>query len=179
MIRLTQTTSLQQKMAPQLIQSLRLLQMPTLELEQLIQQELQINPLLELEERLEDETETEEDPAEEAEENEEPEEDLEELEFEDTDLDKDEFDEDDWDDYLNDSGYSSPREEHDPNIEEWENDGANQTSLEETLKEQLLLTDLSEAARAIGEYIIGNIDEDDELGLSLVPLLLGQPMQRA
>ena len=160
MIRLTQTTSLQQKMAPQLIQSLRLLQMPTLELEQLIQQELQINPLLELEERLEDETEIEENSAEETEENEEPEEDLEELEFEDTDLDKDEFDEDDWDDYLNDSGYSSPREEHDTNIEEWENDGANQTSLEETLKEQLLLTDLSEVDRAIGEYIIGNIDED-------------------
>ena len=50
MIRLTQTTSLHQKMAPQLIQSLRLLQMPTLELEQVIQQELEINPLLELNE---------------------------------------------------------------------------------------------------------------------------------
>ena len=48
MIRLTQTASLQQRMAPQLIQSLRLLQMPTLELEQLIQQELEINPLLEM-----------------------------------------------------------------------------------------------------------------------------------
>ena len=52
MIRLqhTQTTSLQQKLAPQLIQSLRLLQMPTLELEQLIQQELEMNPLLEIDE---------------------------------------------------------------------------------------------------------------------------------
>ena len=44
MIRLSQTVSLQQKMAPQLIQSLRLLQMPTLELELLIQQELEMNP---------------------------------------------------------------------------------------------------------------------------------------
>ena len=47
MIRLTQQTSLQQKMAPQLIHYLRLLQMPTIELEQAIQQELEINPLLE------------------------------------------------------------------------------------------------------------------------------------
>jgi RNA polymerase sigma-54 factor len=52
MIRLTQTTSLQQKMAPQLIHSLRLLQMPTLELGQIIQQELEINPLLEIVEEM-------------------------------------------------------------------------------------------------------------------------------
>ena len=42
----TQTLSQKLKLAPQLIHSLRLLQMPTLDLEQLIQQELEINPLL-------------------------------------------------------------------------------------------------------------------------------------
>ncbi len=47
MARLTQSMRLQQKMAPQLIQSLRLLQMPTLELELMIRQELEINPMLE------------------------------------------------------------------------------------------------------------------------------------
>jgi len=175
MIRLTQTASLQQKMAPQLIQSLRLLQMPTLELEQLIQQELEINPLLEVVEDVEQEMEDEEEEEEEeedwdgddamekedeAEQSEEDAEKLEELEFDDADLDTDQFDEEDWNEYLNESGYSSPQEEFDPNVEDWENDGASQKSLEDALREQLLLTDLSEDDRAIGEYIIGNIDED-------------------
>ena len=65
MIGLRQNISLQQKMAPQLIQSLRLLQMPTLELEQLIQQELEMNPLLELNEEVEQDQEEEKEPEEE------------------------------------------------------------------------------------------------------------------
>ena len=172
MIRLTQTASLQQKMAPQLIQSLRLLQMPSLELEQLIQQELEINPLLEISEEpeqeeeewdLEEEEEAKDDTSDSEDEPEpelEDEPELEELEFDDADMDDGQFDEEDWKDYLNDSGYSTPQEEFDPNIEEWENDGANQQSLEEELNEQLLLTDLSDDERVIGQYIIGNIDED-------------------
>lgn len=165
MIRLTQTASLQQKMAPQLIQSLRLLQMPSLELEQLIQQELEINPLLEISEEMEQDEEEEEwdlddDPDDEEDPDPEEEAELEELEFDDADMDDGRFDEDDWNEYLNDSGYSSPQEEFDPNIEEWENDGAEQQSLEEELGAQLLLTDLSDEDREVGKYIIGNIDED-------------------
>ena len=165
MIRLTQTTSLQQKMAPQLIQSLRLLQMATLELEQLIQQELEINPLLEIAEEMDQDGEEEGEDAEaesddETDELEEDLDELEELEFEETDLDNDQFDEDDWSEYLNDAGYSSSPEEFDPNVEEWDNDGASQKSLEDDLRDQLLLTDLSGADLSIGEYIIGNIDED-------------------
>ena len=45
-----QSQVLQQKLAPQLIQSLHMLQMPTLELAELIRQELEINPLLEIDE---------------------------------------------------------------------------------------------------------------------------------
>ena len=45
-------------------------------------------------------------------------------------------------------------------MEDWQNDGMSQRSLEEDLLEQLLLTDLSSEDRIIGEYIIGNIDED-------------------
>lgn len=170
MIRLAQTASLQQKMAPQLIQSLRLLQMPTLELEQLIQQELEINPLLELneeqEENQEEETTEETEPTETAEETEEAEASAEEeaaddeLDFDEADLDKDQFDEEDWNEFLNESGYVSTKEEFDPNVEEWDNQGASQVSLEDTLKEQLLLSELNEAERQIGEFIIGNIDED-------------------
>jgi len=172
MIRLTQTASLQQKMAPQLIQSLRLLQMPSLELEQMIQQELEINPLLELSEESEqdedewDLDEEEDSPEETPDAKDEPEPEvqdepeLEELEFEDANIDDGKFDEEDWSDYLNDSGYSTPQEEFDPNIEEWENDGANQQSLEQELQEQLLLSGLSEDDRAIAQYIIGNIDDE-------------------
>ena len=173
MIRLAQTASLQQKMAPQLIQSLRLLQMPTLELQQLIQQELEINPLLELneeqetdqEEESEDTEETEQtEPTDEkneqdasAEEEEGPDE---ELDFDEADLDKDQFDEEDWNEFLNESGYVSTKEEFDPNVEEWDNQGASQVSLEDTLKDQILLSGLDEAGQTIGEFIIGNIDED-------------------
>lgn len=169
MIRLVQTASLQQKMAPQLIQSLRLLQMPTLELEQMIQQELEINPLLELsEEQEEDSEETEEEEAEQTETSEETDEaeasaeeesTEEELDFDEADLDN-QFDEDDWNEFLNESGYVGTKEEFDPNVEEWDNQGASQISLEDTLKEQLLLSELDEADRQVGEFIIGNIDED-------------------
>lgn len=47
MLRISQNLSLQQKMAPQLIQSLQLLQMSTLELELEIKQQMELNPLLE------------------------------------------------------------------------------------------------------------------------------------
>ena len=177
MIRLqhTQTIGLQQKLAPQLIQSLRLLQMPTLELELLIRQELEINPLLEIDEEVDQDLEEEEPEAEldtreegeEEEESEQEEESLEELEFEEPDLDKDQFDEQDWDHYLSESGYSSPSEEFDPNVEDWNNDNADRQSLEGALLEQLLLTDLSEDERVIAEYLIGNIDEDGFLGCPL------------
>ena len=164
MIRLTQTASLQQKMAPQLIQSLRLLQMPSLELEQIIQQELQINPLLEVAEEGEDEDDEldleDEGDDEEADEETEEAKEEEELEFEDSDLDDGQFDEDYWSEYLNDSGHASPAEEFDPNVEDWDNDGASQRVLEDDLRDQLLLTDLAGADWAIGEYLIGNIDED-------------------
>ena len=45
MLRLSQNLSMQQRMAPQLIQSLQLLQMSTLELELEIKQQMEINPL--------------------------------------------------------------------------------------------------------------------------------------
>jgi RNA polymerase sigma-54 factor len=181
MIRLqhTQTTSLQQKLAPQLIQSLRLLQMPTLELEQLIQQELEMNPMLEIDEETNQDLEDSVAPEQESqatdsetEETSEPESDpttedserLDEMAFDDADLTKkDQFDENDWDHYLNESGYSSPREEFDPNVEDWTHDGASLKSLEDQLREQLLLTDLKDGDRIIADYLIGNIDEDGYL----------------
>ncbi len=168
-----QSQVVHQKLAPQLIQSLRLLQLPTPELERLIQQELEINPLLEIDEdaildleQEEPEGELAEEPEDEAR-DEEP---LEELEFEESDLDtldKDLFDAQDWDHYFNESGYASPRGEFDPNVEDWHNDLTSQKTLKDSLLEQLTLTDLSPTDRAIAEYLIGNIDEDGFLECAL------------
>ena len=167
MIQLTQTVSLQQKLAPQLIQSLRLLQMASLELEQLIQQELQTNPLLEVSEetgREEEEWGLESEDAEaddsDAGRKEADDADPPELEFGDAAMADGRFDEKQWNELLNDAGYPAPRQEFDPNAEDWEYDGAEQQSLEAELRAQLSLTDLGVGERKIGEYIIGNIDED-------------------
>ena len=168
----TQSQLIQQKLAPQLIQSLRLLQLPTLELAELIQQELEINPLLEIDEDVTLDLEQEEPKAElddETENEDQDEEPVEELEFEDSDLDtlnSDVFDEHDWDHYLNESGYASPREEFESNTEDWHNDRTIEKTLRDSLLEQVAITDLSPNDRIIAEYLIGNIGEDGFLGCS-------------
>ena len=168
----TQSQLIQQKLAPQLIQSLRLLQLPTLELAELIQQELEINPLLEIDEDITLDLEQEEPKAElddETENEDQDEEPVEELEFEDSDLDtlnSDVFDEHDWDHYLNESGYASPREEFESNTEDWHNDRTIEKTLRDSLLEQVAITDLSPNDRIIAEYLIGNIGEDGFLGCS-------------
>ena len=160
MLRIAQNLSLQQKMAPQLIQSLQLLQMSTLELELEIKQQLELNPLLE--ETMEQREEVEE-PAEEVEALKEEEELPQESE------------EVDWDALLDDQfdtgSYNSERTEYDPN---WEVDREPQENritaippLVEQLHEQLALGDLSIELRQIGEYIIGNLDDRGYLGCSV------------
>ncbi|MEC7227472.1 MAG: hypothetical protein VXW00_11430, partial [Candidatus Latescibacterota bacterium] len=147
-------------MAPQLIQSLQLLQMSTLELELEIKQQLELNPLLE--ETMEQREEVEE-PAEEVEALKEEEELPQESE------------EVDWDALLDDQfdtgSYNSERTEYDPN---WEVDREPQENritaippLVEQLHEQLALGDLSIELREIGEYIIGNLDDRGYLGCSV------------
>lgn len=166
-----QSQMLQQKLAPQLIQSLHLLQMPTLELAELIRQELEINPLLEIDEDANRDLEQEEPEAELDDEDDTEEQDeapLEELDFEELDLntlDTDVFDEQDWDHYLNESGYASPREEFE-SIEDRHNDSTTQKTLRDSLLEQVAVTDLSPSDRIIAEYLICNIDEDGFLGCS-------------
>ena len=169
----TQSQMLQQKLAPQLIQSLHLLQLPTLELAELVQQELEVNPLLEIDEDATQDLEQEEEPKDELEdetEDEDRDEDpIEELEFEDADLDtldSDVFDEQDWDHYLNESGYASPREEFEA-YEDHYNESTTQKTLRDSLLEQAAITDLSPSDRIIAEYLIFNIDEDGFLGCAI------------
>jgi RNA polymerase sigma-54 factor len=160
MLRISQNMSLQQKMAPQLIQSLQLLQMSTLELELEIKQQLELNPLLE-------------ESMEQLEESEEPKEEVEAVK-EEEELPQ-ETEEVDWDAMLDeqfDTGsYNSERTEYDPN---WEVDREPQENritaippLVEQLHEQLALSELSLEDREIGEYIIGNLDDRGYLGCSV------------
>ncbi|MCB2230894.1 RNA polymerase factor sigma-54 [bacterium] len=137
-------------LAPQLIQSLKMLQMPLLKLEQTLRHELAINPLLEEVEELDTEQE------------------LEEGEFELTE-EKKKDDEVDWDEYLydDDEGYKV-REQREYPEETFEGAGsARQENLYDHLNEQMAFLKLSDEEQLIGQYIIGNIAPDGYLTISV------------
>ena len=163
MLRLSQNLSLQQRMAPQLIQSLQLLQMSTLELELEIKHQLEINPLLEETADLDEE-----DPEPEPEELETPEQEaaLEEQELKEEEVPED-LDEIDWDalldDQLDQNSYNEETTEYDPDWEQDREPRENRITtvapLIELLREQLLVSDLEGADVETAEFIIGNIDD--------------------
>jgi len=137
---------LKQTLAPQLIQSLRLLQMPILRLEQVIRQELSTNPLLE-----------EVEPTEEREEVADVRENEEEAQV-DPQLDKI-----NWDDYLGDENEIPFREERDKGEKRWERTPVLEKTLYDHLIEQLHFSKLDKEEVKIGEYIIGNINDSGYL----------------
>ncbi len=143
---------LRQMLAPQLIQSLKMLQMPALKLEQTIRHELATNPLLEEVEELQtDEQEFDR-----------------EAEF-DVAGDETKTDENvDWDQFFNDDdeGYkvSQPREETE---DRFEGPAALEPTLFSHLTEQLNMLKLTEEEHLIAEYIIGNIAPDGYLTISV------------
>ncbi len=144
-----------QKLSPQQIQMIKLLEVPTLQIEQRIKKELEENPALE-EGTEEEEVHTE----------------PEEEQFEETDKDQDEFTIDDYieddeiPDYrLQEKNYSK---DDDKRIEIPFSVGA---SFHEHLESQLSLRDLTEKQKILGEYIIGNIDEDGYLRRELVNIV--------
>lgn len=158
-MKLTQYLALQQKLAPQLIHSLQLLQLPTLELEQVVKQQLELNPLLEVEEESEEELE------EESEEELEESADLELEETDDSDAELDfEFDEADWTKLM--EGFELSGAEP-VNLagsdEEIEEDRRSEFRSVETMAEHLLLqlqmAVSSPEDLAIGETIIGSLDD--------------------
>ncbi len=136
-----------QKLSPQQIQVIKLLELPMLQLEQRIKKELEENPVLELEENDFDTPE------------EEVSNDLKTKE----DLDNEEFS---VDDYINDEDEPSYRYEtnnysKDEKIAEIPYSESN--SFHEYLQEQLSMLMLNEEDSILAEQIIGNIDEDGYL----------------
>ncbi len=143
-----------QKLSPQQIQVIKLLEIPTLQLEQRIKKELEENPVLELES---DTPESDEDSSEtDAEQS----------------SDEDEFS---YDDYLN---------EEDDDIPSYKTSANNYSKDEkyvdipfsvgvtfhENLRDQLSMINLSENDRQLAEYIIGNIDDDGYLRRDLMSI---------
>ena len=144
---------LQQKLSPQQIQLMKLLQVPTVELEQRIKQEIEENPALEEgEDHAEEELPTEDQAIAENEdvgENEENERD-------DFDL-SDYFQDDDTPDYklsVKNSG---------PDDEEREIPLAGGTTFQDALRSQLHLRNIDERTELLAEHLIGNLDEDGYL----------------
>ncbi len=134
------TQSLQQKLSPQQIQFIKLLQVPTAELENRIEEELEINPILE-----EGEDETGDDEL-----NDNQEEELTTKEEEDIDI----------KDYLQDDDYSGYKTYNDVDEEDKEMPVPMVSSLHEALITQLGFLGLDAHQMIIGRQLIGSIEGD-------------------
>jgi RNA polymerase sigma-54 factor len=138
-----QGMGLQQVLAPQLQQSLQILQAPTLELKNIVQQELQTNPVLEEDPSLH---ETEDRSSDEADFQEEFEK-LAKLDEE-------------WRDYMAQNVSYSARSQEDEERRQFFLDSlANQETLQQHLLDQLNTADIDAKKRKAAELLIGNIDE--------------------
>ena len=138
---------LEQRLSPQQIQLMKLLQVPTMELEQRIKQEIEENPALEEGgEDQEDEFDNQE-------------------EFDDDD-DQEEFD---LSDYLDDdvADYKTQANNHSKDEEERVIPLSGEQSFQEKLTEQLNLLDLDDRQFIIADIIIGNLDESGYLNRDL------------
>jgi len=151
--------SMQQKptliMTQRLQQALKLLQMPTLELQQALKLELERNPLLEEVDEVEEVQEIEEVKKEQGQDDAEP------VEAATPEKDQQEVD---WNELWPDTyeGPSAPRTD-DPDAEFYERVPVTRQSLGDALIEQLRLLSLPQDDLAVGEYLIGSIDENGYL----------------
>ena len=130
------TQSLQQKLSPQQIQFIKLLQIPTAELESRVEEELEDNPALE-------------------EGMEEPEERTDEYDEETNDA-----DEIDVEDYLRDDDLSGYKMQGDGDNEDREMPIAMHSTLNERLLDQLGFLKLDERQTVIGQQLLGSIESD-------------------
>ena len=154
MLNLQQKQTLQQRLSPQQIQYIKLLQLPTLALEQRIKTELEINPLLEEGEDDPDElTDTTTDETTSDEESTEEPGDKEDQEYQ-------------WEELLDNAddlyGYKA-RVDHSADEDRRELPMPALESVLENLRNQLAFLDLAEEEQLIADQIIGSIDEDGYL----------------
>ncbi len=159
MLKLTQEMKLVQKLDFRMIQSLKLLPLTIMQLEQRMNEELEQNPMLHMDETLKQEEVK-------------PRETVNESGQVNTDSTGEkksgDFTEAEWTKYIEDgfnSGYSF-RQQRDPNIEEYEPIQTYEATLLDLLVEQLGMVVRDEKYRKIGEFIIGSINDDGFLEMS-------------
>lgn len=145
-----------QKLSPQQIQLMKLLQVPTVLLEQRIKEELEQNPALEEGREYEDMENPESSSSEDYDENENYEDD-ENFEKTQEDINLEDYYNDDDDSYKTYANNSSPDEER------REIPMAQGQSFHEHLMSQITLRNLNEREQIIAGYIVGNIDDDGYL----------------
>jgi len=162
------------KLAPRMIQSMEILQLPLLALEERIQQELVSNPVLEMRE-------SDDEPPEPTSDTSEPEGGVqEERPLEVTDRgEADEFDRlqamaDEWDGYFDQESVPKARMsrgERDAKLDALQNTAAPGENLHEVLLEQFAFFDTDPVIRELGETIIRNLDDNGYLRVPLEELL--------
>ncbi|WP_321369054.1 RNA polymerase factor sigma-54 [uncultured Draconibacterium sp.] len=152
--KLTLQQKLLQKLSPQQIQVIKLLEIPTMQLEQRIKKELEENPVLELES---DNPASVDDQVDDNSDN-------------NSDVDNEEFS---MDDYYEDDEIPTYK----LNVNNYSKDDkyidvpfSVGTSFHEFLNEQLGLADLNDEEQQLAEYIIGNIDDDGYLRRDLMAI---------
>jgi RNA polymerase sigma-54 factor len=180
MLKQSLSHKLLQKLSPQQIQLMKMLQLPTVALEQRIKEELEANPALEEgredeedEMVTQEESEVQEDPEKDGTEEKEDELRLDEGEGEeekinaaDKEVDIDEyFEEDEVPDYKLSANNTSPDEER------REIPVVSGTGFQELLLSQLGMQELDERHHAIAEYLIGNLDDDGYLRRELTSIV--------
>jgi len=146
-----------QKLSPQQIQLMKLIQIPTMELDQRIKQELEENPALEegADEEYNDNDEYNND------------------DYEENDDTRSESEKEiDIDDYLSDdSDYKTSVNNKGADDDEYHVPLSQGVSFHERLKEQVDLRYLSEKQKTIAEIIIGNIDDDGYLSRPMINIV--------
>ncbi|WP_420147638.1 RNA polymerase factor sigma-54 [Spirosoma sp.] len=150
MQKLSLSQSLQQKLSPQQIQFIKLLQIPTAELDTRIEEELEINPALE-EGMDEDYDQKQDDP------------------FDELDDYKERDDDLDIDSYIRDEDYAGYKMQGDGNYSEEDRDIplATSSSLIDSLMQQFGYLNLTEEQRIIGLQLIGSIEADGYIRRSI------------
>jgi RNA polymerase sigma-54 factor len=167
---LSQHTSMRQelKINPRLYQAMDLLYMPLLDLQQHLKQELLINPFLELIEPEDEEAEDEP----EAEGDEEPN-DMAAAEVPAEEPKKDSDGEIDWEEILLDGFDTGGQREQHEEKEYYEPVTVERQGLDDHLRDQVTLLDLTPRQKLLAEEFIGNINDDGYLACSIEELLEG------
>jgi len=157
-MRQIQHLKLEQKLSPQQIQLMKLIQLPTQELEERLEQEIQENPALD-EGADEDEKERDED---------EWDNDLDNTEKDDN------LDDVNWDEYLSDDeipAYKTQANNYSPDDEQYSVPISVQENFIDRLHAQIGMQDLDDTEYQIAEYIIGSIGDDGLLEREVIDIV--------